>query len=155
MDTMTPKQARLFWKALMDNTTALIRDAALLLGAGSFGRTRGLLVLAYEELGKASWLYTEFEKAWSAGRETPREVPRLERFASSPSDWYTEALTLARGLRHFWSGPDVEKEDVGNEEDPPVEDLHSYPLDRGDARFPHTPGESKSAPGARRRDLWL
>ncbi|MBO3752783.1 AbiV family abortive infection protein [Streptosporangiaceae bacterium NEAU-GS5] len=46
MTTMTPQDARTFWKALMDNASAVIADADVLLSAGSFGRARALTVLA-------------------------------------------------------------------------------------------------------------
>jgi hypothetical protein len=75
--TMTPTQARQFWKALMDNASALITDANLLLAAGSFGRARSLSVLAQEELGKALWIYDEFHTAWSTGDEKSRGERRL------------------------------------------------------------------------------
>lgn len=46
MATMTPADARVFWKALMDNASALVVDADVLLNAGSVGRARSLTVLA-------------------------------------------------------------------------------------------------------------
>lgn len=44
--------ARTFWKALMENATALVNDADTLLKVSSFGRARSLTVLAQEELGQ-------------------------------------------------------------------------------------------------------
>ncbi len=58
---MTPRDGRTFWKALMDNASALIADAHVLFNADSFGRARSLTVLAQEELGKALWIYDIFE----------------------------------------------------------------------------------------------
>jgi AbiV family abortive infection protein len=50
---MNPSEAGSFWKALMDNSSALISEAHVLLGARSYRRARSLTVLAQEELGKA------------------------------------------------------------------------------------------------------
>ncbi|WP_257891002.1 AbiV family abortive infection protein [Rhodococcus sp. USK10] len=47
---MAPREARVFWKALMDNAASLIADAHVLLAAESYGRARSLTVLAQEEL---------------------------------------------------------------------------------------------------------
>ena len=55
MTKMSAVEARKFWKALVDNASALISDAHLLLAAESYGRARSLTVLAQEELGKALW----------------------------------------------------------------------------------------------------
>lgn len=66
---MHPHTARKFWKALMDNASELIADAHALLERGSFGRSRSLVILAQEELGKALWIYEIFEVS---------SAPRLE-----------------------------------------------------------------------------
>ena len=75
---MKPAEARDFWKALVGNASSLIADAHILLGTQSLGRARSLMVLAQEELGKALWIYDEFQTAWSTGDETSREVNRLK-----------------------------------------------------------------------------
>ena len=67
--TMSPQDACTFWKALIDNASASIADARILVAAGSFGRARSLTVLAWEELGKALWIYEVFATAWNAGTQ--------------------------------------------------------------------------------------
>ncbi|QSE77688.1 AbiV family abortive infection protein [Rhodococcus koreensis] len=44
MVKIAPDEARVFWKALMDNASSLIADAHVLLAAGSYGRSRSLTV---------------------------------------------------------------------------------------------------------------
>lgn len=100
--TLTPAEARLFWKALMDNASALIQDAHLLLGAGSFGRARSLTVLAQEELGKALWIYDEFHAVWSHGGPTSKEVARLTEHGRSHVQKYLEAFQFGDELSAFW-----------------------------------------------------
>lgn len=99
---MRPSEARVFWKALMDNASALIADAHVLLGVESFGRARSLTVLAQEELGKALWIYDEFETAWSTGAETTREVGRLAVHGRSHAQKYLEAFVFGDELAFFW-----------------------------------------------------
>ena len=102
MVTMRPSDAREFWKALMDNASALIADAHVLLGVDSFGRARSLSVLAQEELGKALWVYDEFETAWSTGDEATREVSRLAVHGRSHVQKYLEAFVFGDELAFFW-----------------------------------------------------
>lgn len=102
MVTLRPSEAREFWKALMDNASALIADAHVLLYVDSFGRARSLTVLAQEELGKALWIYDEFETAWSTGDETTREVSRLAVHGRSHVQKYLEAVVFGDELAFFW-----------------------------------------------------
>jgi AbiV family abortive infection protein len=76
MVEMSPGEAREFWKALMDNASALIKDAHVLLSVGSFGRARSLTVLAQEELGKALWIYDTFERGGAAATSLPGTVKK-------------------------------------------------------------------------------
>lgn len=99
---MTPLDARTFWKALMDNASALIADAHVLLNAGSFGRARSLTVLAQEELGKALWIYDTFESAWSTGDAEPRQVDRLGRHGRDHVQKFLEAFVFGDELAMFW-----------------------------------------------------
>ncbi len=99
---MRPSEARVFWKALMDNASALIDDAHVLLSVESFGRARSLTVLAQEELGKALWIYDEFETAWSTGTETTREVGMLAMHGRSHVQKYLEAFVFGDELAFFW-----------------------------------------------------
>lgn len=99
---MNPSEARNFWKALMDNASALISDAHVLLGAEAYGRARSLTVLAQEELGKALWIYAAFEKAWSEGDETPRAVDALKQHGRSHTKKYLEAIVFGDELASFW-----------------------------------------------------
>ena len=100
--TMTPRDGRTFWKALMGNASGLIADAHALLNAESFGRARSLTVLAQEELGKALWIYDTFESSWSTGDETPRTVDRLERHGRDHVEKFLEAFVYGDQLARFW-----------------------------------------------------
>lgn len=99
---MAPEEAREYWKALMDNASALIRDAHLLLESGSFGRAQSLAVLAQEELGKALWVYETFERAWSTGDPDPREVKDLKKRARDHVHKYATAFVFGDELPEFW-----------------------------------------------------
>ncbi|MCU1389738.1 MAG: hypothetical protein JWL72_3076 [Ilumatobacteraceae bacterium] len=101
---MTPAGARVFWRALIQNASALIADAHLLLSAGSNRRARSLAVLSQEELGKALWLYDTFSRAWSDGDETPLVAERLREFGRDHVEKYCEALVSSEGLEEFWGG---------------------------------------------------
>lgn len=63
---MKPDVARAYLWALLDNAVSLVEDAALL-AEPSPARAQSLLILAYEELGKANWVYATFWKSWDAG----------------------------------------------------------------------------------------
>lgn len=100
--TMTPRDGRIFWKALMDNASALIADAHALLNAESFGRARSLTVLAQEELGKALWIYDTFESSWSTGDETPLTFDRLAQHGLDHVQKFLEAFVYGDELATFW-----------------------------------------------------
>lgn len=99
---MTGSEAREFWKALIDNASALIADAQVMLSVRSFGRARSLTVLAQEELGKALWVYDAFEGAWSAGDGSPRLVNPIASHGRSHTKKYLEAVLFGDGLASFW-----------------------------------------------------
>ncbi|MFZ3492235.1 AbiV family abortive infection protein [Streptomyces sp. 5.8] len=102
MVEMSPGQAREFWKALLDNASALIADAHTLLVAGSYGRARSLTVLAQEELGKALWIYDVFQDAWSQGDEAPRRVDALATHGRDHAKKYLQAVVFGDELAEFW-----------------------------------------------------
>lgn len=102
MVEMAPVEARAFWKALVDNASALISDAHVLLAAESFGRAKSLTVLAQEELGKALWVYDTFAEGWSSGDETPRTVDMLAKHGRSHTKKYLEAFVFGDELAEFW-----------------------------------------------------
>lgn len=108
---MTGREAREFWKALMDNASRLIADARLLFDAGSFGRAQALTVLAQEELGKALWLYDEFEAVWSSGAQDARTIERLREHGRDHVQKYLEATEFGHQLSAFWG--DYSDFDVG------------------------------------------
>jgi AbiV family abortive infection protein len=99
---MRPQDARDFWKALMDNASALIADAQLLPNAESFGGAQSLTVLAREELGKALWIYDVFESSWSSGDSDPRTVDRLAAHGRNHVQKYLEAFVYGDELASFW-----------------------------------------------------
>ncbi|MFE2829387.1 AbiV family abortive infection protein [Streptomyces sp. NPDC059271] len=94
MTELSPGQARLFWKALVDNASALITDARILLNASSYGRAYSLTVLAQEELGKALWIYDVFQMDWSSGADQPRTVDALAQHGRSHTKKYLEAVVF-------------------------------------------------------------
>jgi AbiV family abortive infection protein len=102
MTEMSPRQAREFWKALVDNASSLITDAHILLNAGSYGRAYSLTVLAQEELGKALWIYDVFQLDWSSGADQPRAVNALARHGRSHAEKYLEAVVFGDDLAEFW-----------------------------------------------------
>jgi len=102
MVEMSPSAAREFWKALMDNASALIADAHALLAVSSYGRARSLSVLAQEELGKALWIYEAFSSSWNQGDETPRVVDELAQHGRSHTKKYLEAVVFGDELAEFW-----------------------------------------------------
>lgn len=99
---MRPAEAREFWKALVDNASALIADAHCLLSAGSHGRARSLTVLAQEELGKALWIYDVFQSAWGRGDQAPRTVDALAQHGFSHTKKYLQAALFGDELPEFW-----------------------------------------------------
>lgn len=103
---LTGTEARAFWKALIDNASALIVDAKTLLEVHSNGRASSLTVLAQEELGKALWLYEAFESAWNSGDDSPRRVEALTKHGFDHVKKYVEAVRFGEGLAFFWG--DVE-----------------------------------------------
>ena len=99
---MSPAEAREYWKALMDNASALLADAHMLRSAESYARAGSLMVLAQEELGKALWVYDVYSTAWSLGDATPRTVDRLEQHGRDHIQKYLEASTFGHELAWFW-----------------------------------------------------
>ncbi|MDN4491580.1 AbiV family abortive infection protein [Demequina sp. SYSU T00068] len=75
MVAMTPSAARDFWHALVRNAADLVIEADLLYPSP---RTQSLIVLAHEELGKASWVSSACRRAWREDDHPPVEVPELQ-----------------------------------------------------------------------------
>jgi len=73
---LTPKAARAFWLALLENAARILVEADALFPSP---RAQSLVVLAQEEAGKAVWVYRAFWNAWNDGDETPHEVPELRK----------------------------------------------------------------------------
>lgn len=99
---MNPTQAREYWKALMDNASALIADAHTLLSSNSYGRAGSLTVLAQEELGKALWIYDVFQDDWNQGSQTLRAVEPLAQHGRSHHKKYLQAFVFGNELATFW-----------------------------------------------------
>ncbi|WP_234989282.1 AbiV family abortive infection protein [Demequina sp. NBRC 110052] len=97
---MCPDEAREYWMALVENATALIEDAATL-APSSPARAQSLLVLAYEELGKAVWVYDAFETAWQEGAGEPVAVPSLGAGARRHSAKFLSAYSFSDVLPRF------------------------------------------------------
>jgi len=124
---LTPHVAREYWWALLDNATSLIEDSVRL-SDPSPARAQALLVLAYEELGKAVWVHDTFQESWSAASLEPLVVAELgaaarhhlAKFLSAhdfagvlprPPIWVAwEELPLAPRNERFDAGTDVRLE---------------------------------------------
>lgn len=82
----------------MENTVALVCDAELLFQNGSHGRARSLLVLAQEELARASALYDTAEHTWTTGEgsvelsPTHLSVSKMHRAKIEAGDQYGSRL---------------------------------------------------------------
>jgi AbiV family abortive infection protein len=63
-------KSRAYWRALMANAVTLVADAHLLLDNGSAGRARSLLILAQEELARATALYSTAMAVWEGRKAT-------------------------------------------------------------------------------------
>ncbi len=122
MVEMAPAEARVFWKALMDNASSLIAHAHALLAAESYGRAKSLTVLAQEELGKALWIYETFERPWSEGDEAPLTVNALAQHGRSHTKKYLEAFVFGDELAAFWG--DYSSLRVCQAEDGTLEDAY-------------------------------
>lgn len=72
---LSARDSRDYWRTLMANVVALIGDAHVLLDHGSPGRARSLLILAQEELARATVLYDAAVPAWE-GRAKTVELPQ-------------------------------------------------------------------------------
>ncbi|UAK38814.1 AbiV family abortive infection protein [Gordonia bronchialis] len=104
---MSAENARHFWRALMANAVALVEDADTLLGAGSPGRARSLLILAQEELARARAVYGTASPFWDQGGGTVELSPRPgSRAHLSVSRDHREKISAtdnyARNLGPFW-----------------------------------------------------
>lgn len=112
-DVITADFARRWWKALMANTVALVKDAALLASHDSAGRAQSLIVLAMEELAKGRWLYEAAADQWSAPLGMYGLEPRPAGDVMVPEGLlstrqpHAEKLKVAEqfasGLAGFWS----------------------------------------------------
>lgn len=76
--TLTAANARGYWRALMANAVALVEDTHLLLANGSAGRARSLLILAQEELARATALYATSVRAWEGNAASVALPPQLD-----------------------------------------------------------------------------
>ncbi|WP_166548255.1 MULTISPECIES: AbiV family abortive infection protein [unclassified Mycobacteroides] len=95
--------SRRYWRALMANAVSLVDDAAVLLGHGSAGRARALLILAEEELARAQALYNSSVSAWE-GHASEVEVPPRSHLAQSRDhrEKISAADAYGQGLGPFW-----------------------------------------------------
>lgn len=127
-ELISRNDARVYWRALVENAVGLIRDAATLLDT-SAGRSRSLLVLAQEQLGQSAVLYDLASAAWSS---QSGDVVLSDRFVSlermHPSK-LVAAIEQDDELDSFWG--DYSREDA--EADLDVDDYLHYLTER-DAR---------------------
>lgn len=111
IERISAEFARHWWKTLMANAVALVKDAAVLASHESPGRAQSLIVLAMEELAKARWLYQAAEWEWtsSLGLYGPRLagpvlVPEGLRTTRRPhAEKLQVAEQFASGLGGFWN----------------------------------------------------
>ena len=110
---LTEQNSRAYWRALMANVVALIGDAHVLLNNDSPGRARSLLILAQEELARATVLYDTAVHAWEGEAETVELPPQLDpdrpgktkphlTVSKNHHDKVTQAETYGHDLKPFW-----------------------------------------------------
>ena len=110
---LTAQNSRAYWRSLMANVVALIDDAHVLLNNDSPGRARSLLILAQEELARATVLYGTAVDAWEGNAETVELPPQLDparpgktkphlTVSKNHHDKITQAETYGHDLRPFW-----------------------------------------------------
>jgi AbiV family abortive infection protein len=111
---LTAQNSRAYWRTLMTNVVALIDDAHVLLGNGSPGRARSLLILAQEELARAAVLYDTVVHAWEGNAETvelpaqldparPGKTKRHLAVSKNHHDKVTHAEAYGHDLKPFWA----------------------------------------------------
>ncbi|WP_062516435.1 AbiV family abortive infection protein [Demequina gelatinilytica] len=107
MTAMTPKRAREFFWALVENAIALVEDAALL-ESQSPARAQSLLVLAYEEVGKASWVLDAFWRAWEDDSDDVRDVKELSAGSRHHGAKYLggREFSMHLPIPYLWHSPD-------------------------------------------------
>lgn len=93
--------ARRYWRALMENAVGLIRDAAALLDH-SPSRSRSLLILAQEEIGKAGALYDLSLAAWTGSSGTVTLTARFASMEKTHQPKLVAALSQDEELDSFW-----------------------------------------------------
>ncbi|WP_084100702.1 AbiV family abortive infection protein [Demequina sp. NBRC 110051] len=144
MTSMTPSQAREYFRALLTNAGELIQDADTLLEQRP-ARARALVVLAQEELGKAVWVKSAFADAWTEGLTEPRTVDALKSKGTAHLAKYIEGSEYGADLDIFWGDfSDIPGPDEG-------EDWRDY-LDRRNREV----GErARAANEAKKRGLYV
>lgn len=110
---LTAQNSRAYWRTLMTNVVALIDDAHVLLGNGSPGRARSLLILAQEELARAAVLYDTAVHAWEGNADTVELPAQLDpdrpgktkphlAVSKNHHDKITHAEAYGHELKPFW-----------------------------------------------------
>jgi AbiV family abortive infection protein len=95
--------ARRWWRALMANATALLRDAGLLLKADSPARARSLVILSLEELAKAEALASAAHEAWNGGADVVELKPGMVTLSTRHPEKLSASLVYGEQLAFFWS----------------------------------------------------
>lgn len=98
MTALEPSKAREFWFALVENAARLVLDADTL-GAAS-PRAQSLVVLAFEEIGKAQWVA---RASWPSDVEAPIDVPYLEEFGTRHRQKLMQSTHYIDGAAEFVS----------------------------------------------------
>ncbi|MBY8858038.1 AbiV family abortive infection protein [Nocardia sp. CA2R105] len=90
----------------MTNVVGLISDAEVLLGRGSAGRARSLLILAREELARANAVYDTAQQNWSDGHGTSEFPAQHLSFSTKHPDKIEATDDYSRALGPFWGDYD-------------------------------------------------
>ncbi|MGH3584469.1 MAG: AbiV family abortive infection protein, partial [Mycobacterium sp.] len=110
---LTAQNSRAYWRALMANVVALIDDAHVLLNNDSPGRARSLLILAQEELARATVLYDTAVHAWEGNAASVELPPQLDparpgrtkphlTVSKNHHEKIAEAEAYGHDLKPFW-----------------------------------------------------
>lgn len=110
--TISGRQAREWWRALLSNVVDLIEDADALFERKSYARARSFVILASEELARAVWLDRLASAVW-LDPDSSVVVPAA--FWKDQKDHKAKLRQVedyAVGLAYFWSGTDLPTEPI-------------------------------------------
>jgi AbiV family abortive infection protein len=105
--SISGRQARDWWRALLSNVVDLIEDADALLERKSYARARSLVILASEELARAVWLDRLASATWLDEGSTVVIPVKFWKDQKDHRAKLREVEDYAVGLAYFWSSTEV------------------------------------------------